>query len=76
MFYYSAKVFSAKYSLLTDPRKFSTSKVFRHTVAVMLLHELLDAHPCSKNASLVAWIADSSPVSSPIVVQSAGLNSA
>ena len=39
----------------------------RQKQIVMLLHELSDAHPCSKNASLTAWIADSNPVSSPIV---------
>ena len=31
----SVKVFSAKFSLPTDPRKFSPSKVYRYTVSVM-----------------------------------------
>ena len=31
----SVKVFSAKFSLPTDPRKFSPSKVYRYMVSVM-----------------------------------------
>ena len=31
----SVKVFSAKFSLPTDPRKFSPSKVYRYTVLTM-----------------------------------------
>ena len=50
-FLHPAKVFSAKWSLLLDPQKFSPSKVSRYTVVDLALYN--DKHGISLYSSYV-----------------------